>query len=228
MKVVRKIIRIDEDKCDGCGQCIPACPEGALKIIDGKARLVSESYCDGLGACVGVCPKGALMIEEREAEPFDEEAVKKIIGLHEHAHEPVQWEARRETEVKGPTPSALTNWPVKLELVNPKAPFFKNAKLLVAADCAAFAYGNFHKDLLTDRIVVIGCPKFGNPGVYEWKLTEIFRSMDVRGVDVVNMEVPCCFGLYHIVDRARKNSGRDVSLNKVVISIKGERIEEQM
>ncbi len=226
MRVVRKIIKIDEEKCDGCGQCIPACPEGALKIIDGKARLVSESYCDGLGACVGMCPKGALIIEEREADPFDEEAVKAIMGEHDHAHEPIQWEAEhRQVKVEGWIPSALTNWPVKLELVNPKAPFFKNADLLVVADCVAYAYGNFHNEMIPNRVVVIGCPKFGHPGIYENKLTEIFSLMDMRSVHVVNMEVPCCFGLHHIVKRAMERSGREIPLKKIVISIKGEKLE---
>ncbi|RLG46438.1 MAG: 4Fe-4S ferredoxin [Thermoproteota archaeon] len=225
MRLVRKIIKIDEEKCDGCGQCIPACPEGALKIIDGKARLVSESYCDGLGACIGMCPKGALIIEEREAEPFDEEAVNAIMGEHNHTHEPIRWEAEHtKARVEGWIPSALTNWPVKLELVNPRAPFFKNADLLVVADCVAYAYGNLYNDMIPNKVVVIGCPKFGHPGIYENKLAEIFSSMDMKSVHVVNMEVPCCFGLHHIVKRAMERSGKGIPLKKTVISIKGEKL----
>ncbi|MEM3606786.1 MAG: 4Fe-4S binding protein [Candidatus Bathyarchaeia archaeon] len=166
--VLRKIIRIEESKCDGCGQCIPACPEAAIQIIDGKARLTIESHCDGLGACVNSCPKGAITIEEREAIEFDEEAVKSHL----------------ESLGKGLTSSsiisALSQWPVKLELINPKAPFFQDASLLIAADCVPFAYGKFHEKFLKGRRLVCGCPKFGNAKLYIEKLSELFNSFKIK------------------------------------------------
>lgn len=238
MRVVRRIIEIDEDKCDGCGLCIPNCPEGALQIIDGKARLVGELYCDGLGACVGVCPKGALKVVEREAEEFDEEAAKNRMRkmglseeeiqarLHDHVHEhpPMRWKAPAQPQADvGEKSSALTQWPVQLALVNPKAPYFQGSDLLIVADCVPFAYADFHRDFLSGKSIVIGCPKLDDARFYEWKLGEIFKNSDIKSVTVVNMEVPCCFGLNFIAERALKNSGKDIPLKQVIIGIKGDR-----
>jgi len=215
-KIVRKIVKIDESKCDGCGLCIPACPEGALQIIDGKARLVDERYCDGLGACVGECPKGAITIEEREAYEFDEEAVKKRMEeascAHHHVSEQIAPSGRSE----------LSQWPVKLILVNPGAAFFENSDLLIAADCVPFAYANFHEDFLKDKIVLTGCPKFGEVQYYFEKLIEIFRSFNLKSIEVVRMEVPCCSGLLYIVKEALKQVGKNTDVKETVIGIKGE------
>jgi len=214
MKVVRKIVRIDEEKCNGCGLCVPSCREGALQIIDGKARLVSEIYCDGLGACLGECPQGAITIEERVAEEFAEEVVKKRL------------EGKEETPTisnVAHTSSALAQWPIQLHLVNPKAPYFKDANLIVVADCVPFAYGNFHRDFLKEKSIVVGCPKLDDVQFYEEKLAEIFRQSKIKSIMVVNMEVPCCNGLHYIVKKAVERSGKNIPIEQVVIGIKGER-----
>jgi len=215
-KVVRKIVKIDESKCDGCGLCITACPEGALQIIDGKARLVDERYCDGLGACVGECPKGAITIEEREAYEFDEKTVKKRMEeascIHHHVSEQITPSGRSE----------LSQWPVKLILVNPSTPFFMNSDLLIAADCVPFAYANFHEDFLKGKVVLAGCSKFGEVQYYFEKLVEIFSNFDLKSIEVVRMEVPCCSGLLYIVKEALKHVGKDIDVKETVIGIKGE------
>jgi len=214
MKVLRKIVKIDEEKCNGCGLCIPSCREGALQIIDGKARLVSDVYCDGLGACLGECPQGAITIEERVAEEFDEEEAK--IHLEEKKETPT-------TSDTAPKSSALAQWPIQLRLVNPKAPYFQNADLNVVADCAPFAYGNFHQDFLKEKSIVVGCPKFDDAQFYEEKLADIFRKSKIKNVVVVNMEVPCCNGLHYIVKKAVERSGKNIPVKQVIIGIKGER-----
>jgi len=214
MKVVRKIVKIDEEKCNGCGLCIPSCAEGALQIIDGKARLVSEIYCDGLGACLGECPQGAITVEERVAEEFDEEAAKTRL------------EEKRELPTISAvtlTSSALTHWPIQLHLVNPRASYFKDANLLVVADCVPFVYSNFHQDFLNGKSMVVGCPKLDDVKFYEEKLAEIFRQSNIKSIMVVNMEVPCCNGLHYLVKKAVERCGKNIPVEQVIIGIKGER-----
>jgi Fe-S-cluster-containing hydrogenase component 2 len=241
--VLRSIVKIDEEKCTGCGLCVPACAEGAIKIINGKAKLISDKYCDGLGACLGECPVGAITIEERESEEFDEEAVKEhlkreqtVPAIHHHhaSHHScpsakVMYFERNLTEkevVTNPEKSAsmLSQWPVQLTLVPPTAPFFENADLLIAADCVPFAYANFHSDFLRGKTLVVGCPKLDNAGFYKEKLTEIFKQSNIRSVTVVNMEVPCCFGLYRLIKEALDSSGKSIPLKQEIISIKGDKI----
>lgn len=241
--VLRSIVKIDEEKCTGCGLCVPACAEGAIKIINGKAKLISDKYCDGLGACLGECPVGAITIEERETEEFDEEAVKEhlkreqtVPAIHHHhaSHHScpsakVMYFERNLTEKEVVTTpdkstSMLSQWPVQLTLVPPTAPFFENADLLIAADCVPFAYANFHSDFLRGKTLVVGCPKLDNAGFYKEKLTEIFKQSTIRSVTVVNMEVPCCFGLYRLIKEALDSSGKSIPLKQEIISIKGDKI----
>jgi len=217
--VKRKIIKIDESKCDGCGLCIPACPEAAIQIIDGKARLVDERYCDGLGKCIGQCPKGAITLEEKETVEFDEEAVK--LHIQQKLSKP---ELKKVCEEFHDV--SLSQWPIKLELVNPQARFFKESDLLVTADCVPFAYPNFHKDFLKGKVVVTGCPKFGNVPFYREKLKSIFTESNIKSVEVVYMEVPCCFGLPYLVEETLKNLGLKLQLKHVMIGIGGEILEK--
>ncbi len=234
--VTRQVVEIDEEKCNGCGLCVPACAEGALQIVDGKAKLISDKYCDGLGACLGECPQGAITIEERNAAEFDEEAVKEHlerehpVSPHTHLACPsthiVSFEPHKpeEREVSARIESTLSQWPVQLTLSPPNAPFFENADLLITADCVPLAYANFHQDFLKDKTLVIGCPKLDDAEAYRVKLTEIFQRNNIRSVTVINMEVPCCFGLFHIVKRALEDSGRKMPLRQEIISIKGEKL----
>ena len=210
----REIITIDEEKCDGCGVCIPACAEGALQIVDGKARLVKESYCDGLGACLNECPQGAITLEEREAEPFSLPC--DCLSTTEQS-----WEAQGDKKaIKAP--SLLTHWPVKLRLVTPGAPYFRGEELVVAADCGPFSYGSFHQDFLDERAVVIGCPKFDDLEFYQEKLTEILQNSGIKKVIVVRMEVPCCSGWLTVVRNAVSASGKKIAIEEKVIGIQGE------
>ena len=241
---VREIVRIDEEKCDGCGQCVPACAEGAIQIVDGKARLVSEMFCDGLGACLGECPNDAITIEQRDAHEFDEEAAKRHVevsgdpaGAADAAPASCPGSAakviercelvERAGEPGGPSkmPSRLGNWPVQLQLVPPEAPYFDGAHLLIAADCVPFAFADFHDALLADRTLIIGCPKLDNAGFYRKKLAQIFIRNDIRAVDVAYMEVPCCFGLVHLVHESLKESGKKIPLTLVKVGIRGDVIE---
>ena len=232
--MLRKIVRIDERKCDGCGECATACAEGAIEIIGGKARLASEDYCDGLGACLGECPQGAITIEEREAPPFDEAAARK----HQHARSAQEatvcgcpGSAARELRPRtaaaagasqSSTPSELTHWPVQLRLVAPNAPYFKDAHLLLVADCVPFAMADFHPRFLRGKTVVVGCPKLDNSSFYVEKLAEILKRSSVKSLTVVHMEVPCCFGLSHIAEEAMSAAGKKVPLRDVTIGIQGE------
>lgn len=227
----REIINIDEEKCDGCGICIPSCAEGALQIIDNKARLVKESYCDGLGACLHECPKGAITMEERDAEDFNEEEVKLYLNDKKTTIDQLacgcpssidqSWITKGEKGTRN-VPSLLSHWPVKLRLVSPEAPYFNNSELVVAADCGPFAYGNFHKDFISGRAVVTGCPKFGDLELYEEKLTEILRNSEIKKIIVVRMEVPCCSGWLNVVWNAVYLSGREIPVEEKVIGIQGE------
>ncbi|MFH1737380.1 MAG: 4Fe-4S binding protein [bacterium] len=245
MSIVRKIIKIDEEKCDGCGLCVQGCPEGAIQIIDGKARLVRESYCDGLGACLGECPQGAITIEERTAEEFDEKAVQAhLAGRTEKPERPVT-AAPVQSETPGfrcpgamsrvlrpagevqniagtkPSPSMLGNWPVQLHLVPIHAPYLQGARILIAADCAPFAYADFHRRFLAGRTLLVGCPKLDNTDLYLSKLTELFRQNDIQSVEVVYMEVPCCHGLVRLVNHAMEQSGKTIPVHLAKISVDG-------
>ena len=245
--VLRSIVRIDEEKCTGCGLCILACAEGALRIVDGKAKLISDNYCDGLGACIGECPEGAIIIEKREAVEFDEEAVEEhlkgersVPGVH-HVH-PIHQSCpsaqvmhfkrsltdKETVSILEKRESMLSQWPVQLTLLPTNAPFFGNADLLIAADCVPFAYANFHNDFLRGRTLVIGCPKLDDAEFYKEKLTEIFKRSNIRSVTVVNMEVPCCFGLYRLVKEALDSSGKGIPLRQDTISIRGAKIPAPM
>ena len=241
--VLRKVLRIDEERCNGCGLCIPACAEGALQIVDGKVRLVGEKYCDGLGACIGECPNGAISVETREAEEFDEEAVTERMRAHDtakaddnacSAHQQcpsaraVQFNrSEANQEIPGSLESresALSQWPVQLALIPIDAPFFENADLIVAADCVPFAHADFHKEFLEGKTLVIGCPKLDNAELYREKLAEIFKRFNIRSINVVNMEVPCCFGLYSLVKKAVDSSGKEIPLHQEIITLKGSRV----
>jgi len=235
-KVLRKVVRINEEKCSGCGVCIPACAEGALQIVDGKATLVSDKYCDGLGACLGECPEGAITIEEREADGFDETAVRHHVEQHSHAEEtlpcgcPSASEtrlARRpvETDSTGTIyqESMLGNWPVQLTLVTPGAAFLQGADVVLAADCVPFAYPGFHRDFLKDHALLVACPKLDDFEAHLAKLTEILRRSKVQSITVVRMEVPCCSGLTHMAEEAIRLSGKKIPLSEFVIGIQGDR-----
>jgi len=247
MKKLRTIIKIDEEKCDGCGQCVPACVEGALQIVDGKARLVSEQYCDGLGACLGECPQGAITIEERIAEQFDEAAVERHVA--EQAadqasqdpaaapaagcpgvaaftlNQPPADERAAACQEDQPSSSRLCNWPVQLSLVPEQAPYFQGARLLIAADCVPFAYPDFHERFLTSRVLVVGCPKLDDAQFYRQKLAQIFTANDIRSVDILHMEVPCCFGLVRLVELALEDSGKQIPVSVTKVGVRGEVLE---
>ena len=270
----RQIITIDEDKCTGCGQCITGCPEGALQLIDGKARLISDLFCDGLGACIGTCPEGAIEIEEREAEPYDERKVMENIIkqgpnvikahlLHLKEHNEMELlktavEVLKEKGMEVPhlhTPghggcpgaammdfrnkqaaaeapagqanvtigSQLRQWPIQLQLVNPHAPYFQDADLLVAADCVPFAYPNFHQRFLKGRTMITFCPKLDKTiDQYIEKLTVLFRDNNIKSVSVVHMEVPCCSGTLIIIQKALQQAKKIIPIKEYTISISGE------
>ena len=231
----RKIVSIDEEKCNGCGICIPNCAEGAIRIIDGKAKLVDDRFCDGLGACLGHCPQDAITVIEREAPEFDERAVKKHLNAvkrptHAMPHAcpgsmamDFRKQKRAVAGILARQGSELRQWPVQLMLVSPEAPYFRDTELLVAADCVPFAYPNFHSDFLAGRSLVIGCPKLDDADYYVEKLTEMLRKNNIRGITLVNMEVPCCFGLQSIVEEALQRAGKVLPVRQTVITIRGEK-----
>ena len=263
MKLKRQIIRIDEDLCDGCEQCIPACPEGALQIIDGVAKVVKEGFCDGLGACLGDCPQGALSIEEKEVDEYDEDGViahlkenapdrldDHMKHLQEHGMAPAENKSELKLPAGGGCPSArlmqwgtegnggaaaagggatapaqlaseLRQWPIQLHLVNPVAPYFKDADLVLVADCVPFAYANFHNDFLKGKAIAIACPKLDDTRPYIQKLTQMVDSANLKSMKVVVMEVPCCTGLVGMAREAVAGAKRSIPLEYVVISLKG-------
>ncbi len=234
----RKIITIDEEKCNGCGLCINACHEGALQLVNGKAKLISESYCDGLGNCLPECPTGAITIEEREAAPFDEEAVKEHLARQAAASQPQpplacgcpgQQVKTIRPSTTAPSPasmpvapveSQLRQWPCQIKLVPVNAPYFNNAHLLIAADCTAYAYADMHNEFMKNRITLIGCPKLDQVD-YAEKLTAIIANNNLKSITVVRMEVPCCGGIVHAVQTALVKSGKMIPWQVVTIGTDG-------
>lgn len=247
MKVLRKIIEIDDELCDGCGQCVPSCAEGAIEIVDGKARIVADKLCDGLGACMGECPTGALKIVERETDEFDEEAVEKYLAekeKQEPKEEAVMPCGCPSTNIQTFVPaescqtanipsaigpegeSALSHWPVQIRLIPAKAPFLKEADLMVLADCVAVAFPTLHRDLMKGKVVMMGCPKFDDVQEYIEKFTEIFQIAGIKSITTVVMEVPCCSGLPGIVKKGLEASGQKIPMDEVVISTRGKVLEQ--
>lgn len=286
---VRTMVHIDEDKCDGCGLCVPDCAEGALQIVDGKAKLVSDIYCDGLGACLGSCPQDAITMVEREADEYDDNAVNDhlqklgkdpIPHNHDHGHADTgtHGSGAVEEEVEdlacgcsgtlsqsfdrpdlvvapaapklggcpgsrsqsfdqpktpppvdqaGPVASSLGNWPVQISLVPPKAPYLENADLLIAADCAPFAYGDFHRRFMEGKVLLVGCPKLDNTQAYVEKLSHMFRENNIHSISVVYMEVPCCSGIVQMVQEALRQSGTSIPTTLYRVGIKGDFVEER-
>jgi len=248
--IMRKIIKIDESRCDGCGLCAGACHEGAIVMEGGKAKLVSESYCDGLGDCIGECPRGAISFETREAAEYDEDAVRERMSAIKQPEataktpnlpcgcpgsmarelggqvgntSPARDSANMPTS--GGVASSLRNWPVQMTLIPVTAPYLKNAALLVAADCTAFAFPAFHSELLPGRVCLIGCPKLDEVSFYREKLAGIIRENGIRSIDVAYMEVPCCNGLLAAVREAVREAGVPTPVRKVRISLEGEVLE---
>jgi NAD-dependent dihydropyrimidine dehydrogenase PreA subunit len=240
MKIKRKIIEIDDERCDGCGQCVPGCAEGALKIVDGKARMIAENLCDGLGACIGECPNDALTIIEREAQEFDEIAVEEHLKKQENRNKAelmpcgcpstnIQDFTSQKACDKANQPAriaagplALTHWPIQIRLIPPEAPFLKEADLLVVADCVPAAYPNFHRDLLDGKKVALGCPKFDNPQEYIDKFAAIFKVAGIKSITTVVMEVPCCSGLPMIVRKGLEAAGMDIPIKTIVVDTRGQ------
>jgi ferredoxin len=217
----RSIITIDNDKCNGCGACVPGCPEGAIRMIDGKARLVSDLFCDGLGAYLGECPEGAIAIEEREAEPYSERLVMENIA--KQGANTINAHLTHLKDHGGPLPSELRQWPVQLKLINPDAPYFKNADLVIAADCTPFAYGNFHREFLKGKALVIMCPKLDQyQEEYVEKLSVLLSNSSLKSLSIVRMEVPCCGGINIYVKKALAKAGKSMTVREYVISTKGE------
>ena len=241
----RKIISINEELCNGCGLCVSACHEGAIQLINGKAKLVSDSYCDGLGDCLPACPTGAIRIVEREAADYDESAVAARMaqapatpaavkppvfagcpGMMTKTMAPQSAAAASDTPPAAAAPAPqLANWPVQIKLVNPRAPYLQNAALLVAADCTAFAYADIHRKFMRNKVTLIGCPKL-DEGDYAEKLAEVLRLNDIKSITVLKMEVPCCGGLSAAVQRALQASGKTIPWQVVTISTEGDILEE--
>lgn len=226
--MIRKIIKIDKNKCNGCGACATACHEGAIEMINGKAKLTREDYCDGLGDCLPACPTGAITFEEREAPAYNEAAV--IAGKNKNATLPCGCPGTQSKAIhrnnnspevfSQPISSQLSQWPVQIKLVPINAPYFNGVKLLVAADCTAFAYGNFHNEFIKNHVTLIGCPKLDNIN-YAEKLTAIIKNNDIKSVTVVRMEVPCCGGIEYAVKEALQASGKFIPWRVVTISTDG-------
>ncbi|MEW5909848.1 MAG: 4Fe-4S binding protein [Thermodesulfobacteriota bacterium] len=249
MKIKRKIIQIDEELCNGCGECVPSCAEGTLQIIDGKARVVSDNLCDGLGACLGECPQGALSIIEREAEEFNEHAVEAHLKKREMNASPGKPvvltgcpsaavkqfspvspcdEANRPSAFQSVERSALSHWPVQIRLVPPTAPFLKGADLLVLADCVPVAFPSLHREFLKGRAVMMGCPKFDDVQEYIDKFAEVFKIAGLKSITTVVMEVPCCSALPMIVKKGMEKAGKSIPMEKVVVSTRGEILKKDI
>jgi Fe-S-cluster-containing hydrogenase component 2 len=247
MKLTRKIITINEDLCNGCGQCIVDCAESALQIVDGKAKLLADKYCDGLGACLGACPTGALELTEREADDFDEEAVEELLKAKEKpAAAPIRTGGCPSAQLQsfipvtpcqaankpfgklsgGPQTSALSHWPIQIRLVPPSAPFLKDADLLVAADCATVAAANFHDDFLKNRVIMMGCPKFDDAAAYVAKFKDIFTMASVKSITILIMEVPCCQSMKNIIKTALEQAGKKIDTEVVTLSARGEVLQK--
>ncbi len=247
MKIMRKIIEIDEELCDGCGLCVPDCAEGSLQIVDGKAKLVSDNLCDGLGACLGSCPTGALKIIERQAEDFDEDAVEEFLAnmkkqepsqqaapvsgcpsarLKTFAPQtPCQTANKPSLNVTGGS-TALSHWPVQIRLVPPSAPFLQGADLLVVADCCAVSAPNFQADFLVGKVVMMGCPKFDDASGYVQRFAEIISLCNLNSLTILIMEVPCCGSMNTIIKQAIEKAGKEVPVSQITISTRGEVLEE--
>ena len=229
--MVRKIIRINEEKCNGCGACAAACHEGAIEMIDGKAKLTREDYCDGLGDCLPACPTNAITFEEREAPAYNEAAVLASKQKKEQENLPCGCPGSKSKGIKRENcdcsvsnhsvNSQLSQWPVQIKLVPVRAPYFEGANLLIAADCTAYAYGNFHNEFICNRVTLIGCPKL-DAGDYSEKLTEIIKNNNIKSVTIVRMEVPCCGGIEYAAKRALQASGKFIPWQVVTISTDGE------
>lgn len=235
---VRNIVKIDEEKCTGCGQCVTACAEGAIKIVNGKAKLVSDTYCDGLGACLGHCPEDAITVEQREAAPFDEEATKAYLasqekeappavcpGLASHLFDEPK-DAGEKAEVPA-GPSQLGHWPVQLKLVARTAPYFADADLLLVADCVPVAVADFHQKFLKGRAVAMGCPKLDDAQFYIEKLADILQANTIRSLTVVHMEVPCCSGLTRVAREAIAACGKNMPFEDVTVGLRGDVIARE-
>jgi len=251
-KVKRKIIKIDENLCTGCGNCVVACAEGALEVIDGKAKVVNEVFCDGLGACIGECPEGALEIIEREALDFDEEAVEKhleslkhnenIIRTHEEhirtedispcscpsAKTMVFEDLQEKTDVSDKSASTLRQWPVQMHLISPNAPYYQGADVLLSADCVAYSYGDFHRDFLKHKSLAIACPKLDQGrDIYIEKIRSLIDDAKINTLTVATMEVPCCSGLLALTQEATKRANRKVPIKYIVVSLQGNILKEE-
>ena len=228
--MIRKIIHIDEEKCNGCGACAAACHEGAIEMVNGKAKLTREDYCDGLGDCLPACPTGAITFEEREAPAYNEEAVRMAKMQQQSIKLPCGCPGTRSKAIQRDplpaeesctrVPSRLMQWPCQIKLVPVNAPYFDNANLLIAADCTAYAYGNFHEEFIRNHITLIGCPKL-DEGDYADKLTQIIANNNIKSVKVVRMEVPCCGGIENAVKRALQASGKFIPWSVVTVSTDG-------
>lgn len=239
MKTIRKIIKIDDELCTGCGECVPDCAEGSLEIVDGKARLVADKLCDGLGACLKSCPTGALTIIEREADEFDEEAVEEYLAEKEKKAPPMTGCPSARLQSLQPSPcdianvpgeqagSTLSHWPIQIRLVPAAAQFLENSDLLVAADCTAVAYPNINRDFVQGRTVMMGCPKFDDAQMYIQRFTEIFTERKLNSITIMIMEVPCCSAMLQIIKKARDDAGSSVPVRQVVISTQGQIINDQ-
>ena len=232
--VRRKILHIDQEKCIGCGLCVPSCAEGALQILDGKLTLINDNLCDGLGACIGECPYDAISIEERDADAFDTKAVKRHLTQNKLAQSgcPSVQVVRHATQDGASNNnkdqvSRLTQWPVQLALIPRNTTLFNDAHLLITADCVPFAFADFHETFLQDHSLLIGCPKLDNRESYLNKLVQIFKSSNIQSIKVVNMEVPCCQGLFHLVRQALTLADRNIPITHEIISIKGKRFSHQ-